>query len=95
MSQSATPIFRFAGPAALPLEASFDGGRLTSDGGLPWLEQADTALGLCASVAAAIPGLAAGSGAPHAGPLGAAAGLPDRLWLRGSGRCRPCAPIPC
>ena len=41
MSQSATPIFRFSVPAALPLEASFDGGRLTSDGGLPWLEQAE------------------------------------------------------
>lgn len=55
MSQSATPVFRFAGTAALPLEASFDGGRLTSDGGLPWLEQAETALGLCAAFAAAIP----------------------------------------
>ena len=40
---------------ALPLQASFDGGRLTSDGGLPWLEQADTVLGLCAAFAAVIP----------------------------------------
>ena len=55
MSQSAIPVYRFAGPAALPLEASFDGGRLTSDGGLPWLEQADTALGVCATFAACIP----------------------------------------
>jgi hypothetical protein len=55
MPQSATPLFRFAVPASLPLEASFDGGRLTSDGGLPWLEQADTALGLCADFAAVIP----------------------------------------
>ncbi len=55
MSQSATPVFRFADLAALPLEASFDGGRLTSDGGLPWLDQAETALGLCAAFAAAIP----------------------------------------
>ena len=55
MSQSATPVFRFAGPAALPLEASFDGGRLTSDGGLPWLDQADASLGLCAAFAAVIP----------------------------------------
>jgi hypothetical protein len=53
--QSATPVFRFAGSAPLPLEASFDGGRLTSDGGLPWLEQAETCLGLCATFAAAIP----------------------------------------
>jgi hypothetical protein len=55
MSQSATPVFRFAGSAPLPLEASFDGGRLTSDGGLPWLEEAETALGLCAAFAALIP----------------------------------------
>jgi hypothetical protein len=55
MPQSATPVWRFAGAASLPLEASFDGGRLTSDGGLPWLEQADAALGLCAALAARIP----------------------------------------
>src|SRR5687767_9935464 len=55
MSQSATPVFRFAGLAPLPLSARFDGGRLTSDGGLPWLGRADAALGLCAAVAAAIP----------------------------------------
>ena len=55
MSQSATPVIRFPGSAALPLAASFDGGRLTSDGGLPWLEQADGALGLCAAFAAVIP----------------------------------------
>jgi hypothetical protein len=39
----------------LPLEATFDGGRLTSDGGLPWLAEADTLLGLCEAFAAAIP----------------------------------------
>lgn len=55
MSQSATPVYRFSGAAPLPLEARFDGGRLTSDGGLPWLEQADAALGLCAAFAASIP----------------------------------------
>jgi DDE family transposase len=55
MSQSATPVYRFSGLAPLPLEASFDGGRLTSDGGLPWLERAEVALGLCAAFAAAIP----------------------------------------
>ncbi len=37
MSQSATPTLRFAVPTALPLEARFDGGQLTSDGGLPCL----------------------------------------------------------
>jgi hypothetical protein len=55
MPQSATPCYGFSGAAALPLEARFDGGRLTSDGGLPWLEQADAALGLCAAFAAVIP----------------------------------------
>jgi hypothetical protein len=52
MPQSATPVFRFAGRTPLPLEARFDGGRLTSDGGLPWLERATGALGLCAALAA-------------------------------------------
>jgi hypothetical protein len=55
MDQSATPVFAFSGSAPLPLEARFDGGRLTSDGGLPWLEAAETAVGLCAALAAVIP----------------------------------------
>jgi hypothetical protein len=37
------------------LEATFDGGRLTSDGGLPWLGEAEAALGLCAAFAACVP----------------------------------------
>lgn len=41
--------------APLPLEAAFDGGQLTSDGGLPWLAEADAALGLSAALAACIP----------------------------------------
>ena len=52
---SATPTLTFATPTALPLAATFDGGRLTSDGGLPWLGEADAALGLCAALAACIP----------------------------------------
>ena len=55
MSQSATPVYRFSGAASLPLEARFDGGRVTSDGGLPWLERADAALGLTATFAALVP----------------------------------------
>jgi Transposase DDE domain group 1 len=55
MSQSATPRFRFDGLAPVPVEADFDGGRLTSDGGLPWVEQAETRLGLCAAFATVIP----------------------------------------
>jgi hypothetical protein len=51
---SATPPFAFA-TAALPLVAAFDGGRLTSDGGLPWLAEADAALGLCQALAVCVP----------------------------------------
>lgn len=54
MSQSATPPYRFAVPTDLPLEASFDGGRLTSDGGLPWLGAAEATLELCPAFAACI-----------------------------------------
>lgn len=59
MPKSATARLRFApppvGPVALPLQASFDGGRLTSDGGLPWLGEAERAIGICASFAELIP----------------------------------------
>lgn len=54
MSQS-TPTLRFATAAGVPLLAAFDGGRLTSDGGLPWLAEADTALTLCATLAGCLP----------------------------------------
>lgn len=53
-ADSATPPVRFA-TKPRPLLADFDGGRLTSDGGLPWLAEADAALGLCAALAAGIP----------------------------------------
>jgi hypothetical protein len=57
--QSATPGITahvgFAVRTSLPLEASFDGGRLTSDGGLPWLDEADAVLGLCGAVAGVVP----------------------------------------
>jgi hypothetical protein len=45
----------FVGRAPLPLTVDFLGGRLTSDGGLPWLAEADDALGLCAALAGVIP----------------------------------------
>jgi Transposase DDE domain group 1 len=51
--QSATPTYTFATSTALTLEAAFDGGRLTSDGGLPWL--AEEELGICAAFAACVP----------------------------------------
>jgi hypothetical protein len=33
----------------------FDGGQVTSDGGLPWVAQAEAALGVCAALAACVP----------------------------------------
>ena len=55
MSESTISPLRFDTPAGLPLEAAFDAGRLTSDGGLPWLAEADEALGLCDALAACVP----------------------------------------
>jgi hypothetical protein len=46
---------RFETQTALALEAAFDGGRITSDGGLVWLAQADSELGLCERVAEHVP----------------------------------------
>jgi hypothetical protein len=51
VSHSATGPISFATRADLPLEATFDGGRLTSDGGLPWLVEVEEALGVCAALA--------------------------------------------
>ena len=53
--QSATPHYEFATATALALEVAFDGGRLTSDGGLPWLGEAEAAIGVCAALAACVP----------------------------------------
>jgi Transposase DDE domain group 1 len=55
MVQSTASAIRFDTRAGVPLIAAFDGGRLTSDGGLPWLAEADTALALCATLARGIP----------------------------------------
>lgn len=55
MSDSAISPIAFATLAGRPLEAAFDGGRLTSDGGLPWLERAEAAVGVCRAVAEQLP----------------------------------------
>lgn len=55
MFQSTRLPYQFPTPTGVPLEAAFDAGRLTSDGGLPWLAEADTALGLCVRLATCIP----------------------------------------
>jgi hypothetical protein len=61
MAQSATPTIRCFSSVSVPLTASFDGPRLTSDGGLVWLAEVDAALGLCPRLADAIPEWRTGS----------------------------------
>lgn len=55
MSQSAIASVPFPGIGAFPLTVDFLGGRLTSDGGLPWLAEADAALELTTALAAVVP----------------------------------------
>lgn len=55
MPQSATHVVAFPAGGPLPVAVDFLGGRLTSDGGLLWLAEADAALGLCAALAGVIP----------------------------------------
>lgn len=54
MQDCATHPLRF-GTAPLPLEATFDGGRITSDGGLVWLAEVDRELGVCEAVGQHVP----------------------------------------
>ena len=55
MDDYATTATHFATRTGLALEATFDGGRLTSDGGLTWLAEADAELGVCERLAAHVP----------------------------------------
>jgi len=55
MAQSATSTVVFPALGPLPLTVDFLGGRLTSDGGLPWIAEADAALELTQRLAAALP----------------------------------------
>jgi hypothetical protein len=55
MPQSAMPARSFAFDGPVPLVARFDAGRATSDGGLPWVAEADRQLGVCAALAACVP----------------------------------------
>jgi hypothetical protein len=47
----ATTKTRFETLTPLALEVAFDGGRLTSDGGIAWLAEVDSEMGLCEAVA--------------------------------------------
>lgn len=55
MPHSSKAPYRFETGTPLRLEAAFDGGRLTSDGGLPWLAEAEAAVGVCGALAAHVP----------------------------------------
>src|SRR5436190_17132187 len=55
MPKSTNAAIRFESSVGPALEAAFDAGRATSDGGLPWLAEADRALGLCAALAVCVP----------------------------------------
>ena len=55
MTDCATHPMRFETEAALAVEAAFDGGRITSDGGLVWLANTDEELGLCQRISECVP----------------------------------------
>ncbi len=55
MQDCATQRMRFETQTALALEAAFDGGRITSDGGLLWLSEVDSELGLCQAISEDVP----------------------------------------
>lgn len=55
MADCATSKTHFETPTKLALEAAFDGGRLTSDGGLTWLAGTDAELGVCEAMAKHMP----------------------------------------
>lgn len=64
MSDCATLKTRF-GTSPLQLEAAFDGGRITSDGGLVWLAEVDRELGVCEAIAEHVPEWRNGSSVRH------------------------------
>ncbi len=55
MVQSTKRGTQFPGRDGSSVHTAFDAGRITSDGGLPWLVEADDALHLCAALAACVP----------------------------------------
>jgi hypothetical protein len=54
VNDCATSTTRFE-TSPLAIEAAFDGGRITSDGGLLWLAKMDEELGLCQAIAEHVP----------------------------------------
>jgi hypothetical protein len=83
MGDCATQPMRFETEATLALEAAFDGGRITSDGGLAWLCKMDSEMGLCEAHLRACAGVAEEEGTPFARFPRQATRLSDSLRLRG------------
>jgi DDE family transposase len=65
VSDCATSKSRFETSTSLALEAAFDGGRITSDGGLCWLAEVDRELELCEKIARHVPEWRNGSSVRH------------------------------
>jgi hypothetical protein len=55
MTDCATQLMRFETHSSLAVEAAFDGGRITSDGGVVWLAKMDCELGLCQRISEHVP----------------------------------------
>jgi hypothetical protein len=55
VNDCATQKMRFGTQTSLALEAAFDGGRITSDGGLVWLAELEKEVGLCQKMAEHVP----------------------------------------
>jgi hypothetical protein len=55
MTDCATQRMHFETHSSLSVEAAFDGGRITSDGGLVWLAKMDEELGLCEAISEHVP----------------------------------------
>jgi hypothetical protein len=82
MADCATSKMRFETPTELNLEAAFDGGRLTSDGGICWLAEVDSQLGLCKAVSEQrCRSGERGRANTHAAGASQAAYLPDSMRL--------------
>jgi len=85
MQDCATQRMRFETQTALALEAAFDRGRITSDGGLLWLSEVDSELGLCQAISEDVPEWRKRRGR-HSGIARPPAHLSDSLRLRGPRR---------
>lgn len=108
MHESATDPVSFPdlAPDPVPVDVDFLGGRLTSDGGLAWLAEAEAALGLTSGLAAMMPdwrrrgrhppGIRADTPAALlAAPVGGRGTAPTAAPLSRDTHCHPMGGNPC